>query len=79
MPKVGAGTSYGDRRRPPSVSYPSVRPRRSGPGGGTDRRDGDKVLAMLIRYHAGERRVWSLVRVPTPERGDARRAAHRAR
>ena len=33
----------------------------------TDRLDGDKLLAMLIRYGAGERRVWSVVRVPTPE------------
>jgi transposase len=40
----------------------------------TDRLDGDKLLAMLIRYHGGERRVWSVVRVPTPEQEDARRA-----
>ena len=40
----------------------------------TDRLDGDKLLAMLIRYHAGERRMWSVVRVPTPEQEDARRA-----
>ena len=40
----------------------------------TDRLDGDKLLAMLIRYRAGERRVWSVVRVPTPEQEDARRA-----
>jgi transposase len=40
----------------------------------TDRLDGDKLLAMLIRYGAGERRVWSVVRVPTPEEEDARRA-----
>jgi transposase len=40
----------------------------------TDRLDGDKLLAMLIRYGAGERRVWSVVRVPTPEQEDARRA-----
>ncbi|HKD53321.1 MAG TPA: hypothetical protein VKB72_03805, partial [Steroidobacteraceae bacterium] len=39
----------------------------------TDRLDGDKLLAMLIRYHAGERRVWSVLRVPTPEQEDARR------
>ena len=30
---------------------------------------------MLIRYDgAGERRAWSVVRVPTPEQEDARRA-----
>ena len=40
----------------------------------TDRLDGGKLLAMLIRYHAGERRVWSVLRVPTPEQEDARRA-----
>ena len=40
----------------------------------TDRLDGDKLLAMSIRYGAGERRVWSVVRVPTPEQEDARRA-----
>jgi transposase len=40
----------------------------------TDRLDGDKLLAMLIRYGASERRVGSVVRVPTPEQEDARRA-----
>jgi transposase len=39
----------------------------------TDRLDGDKLLAMLLRYAGGERRVWSVVRVPTPEQEDARR------
>ena len=39
----------------------------------TDRLDADKLLAMLIRYHAEELRVWSVVRVPTPE--EERRAA----
>ena len=41
----------------------------------TDRLDGDKLLAMLIRYHAGEPRVWSVLRVPTPEQEDARKFA----
>lgn len=40
----------------------------------TDRLDGDKLLSMLIRYHADEPRVWSVVRVPTLEEEDARRA-----
>jgi transposase len=40
----------------------------------TDRLDADKLLSMLIRYHAEEPRVWSVVRVPTPEEEDARRA-----
>src|SRR5262249_46870447 len=39
----------------------------------TDRLDGDKLLAMLIRYHAGERRVWSVLRVPTLRQEDGRR------
>jgi transposase len=40
----------------------------------TDRLDGDKLLSMLIRYRAEEPRVWSVVRVPTQEQEDARRA-----
>jgi transposase len=40
----------------------------------TDRLDGDKLLAMLLRYAGGERRVWSVVRVPTLEQEDERRA-----
>ena len=40
----------------------------------TDRLDGDKLLAMLLRYRVGERRLWSVVRVPTLEQEDARRA-----
>jgi len=40
----------------------------------TDHLDGAKLLAMLMRYHAGERRVWSVLRVPTPQEEDARRA-----
>jgi transposase len=39
----------------------------------TDRLDGDKLLAMLLRYHAGEARVWSVLHEPTPEDEDARR------
>ena len=33
----------------------------------TDRLDGGKLLTMLLRYLGGERRLWSVVRVPTPE------------
>src|SRR5216683_1408044 len=40
----------------------------------SDRLDADKLLAMLMRYAGGERRVWSVVRVPTVEEEDARRA-----
>jgi transposase len=39
----------------------------------SDRLDADKLLAMLMRYHGGERRVWSVVRVPAPQQEDARR------
>ena len=38
----------------------------------TDRLDGDKLLAMLLRHHGGER-VWSVLREPTPGDEDARR------
>jgi transposase len=38
----------------------------------TDRLDGDKLLAMLLRHHRGER-VWSVVHEPTSEEEDARR------
>jgi len=40
----------------------------------TDRLDADKLLAMLIRYHGGERRLWSVLRVPTLQQEDGRRA-----
>jgi transposase len=39
----------------------------------TDRLDGDKLLAMLMRYHGGETRVWSVLHEPTAEQEDARR------
>jgi transposase len=39
----------------------------------SDRLDAAKLLAMLMRYHGGERRVWSVVRVPSAEQEDARR------
>ena len=38
----------------------------------TDRLDGDKLLAMLLRHHVGER-VWSVLHEPTAEAEDARR------
>jgi hypothetical protein len=38
----------------------------------TDRPDAYKLLAMLIRHHAGER-VWSVLHEPSPEDEDARR------
>ena len=38
----------------------------------TDRLDADKLLAMLVRHHAGEH-VWSVAREPSREDEDARR------
>ena len=37
-----------------------------------DRLDGKKLLRMLMRYEAGEKGVWSVVRVPSIEAEDAR-------
>jgi transposase len=37
-----------------------------------DRLDLDKLLRMLVRHEAGEKKMWSVVRVPTPEEEDAR-------
>ena len=42
----------------------------------SDRLDARKLVSMLVRYHAGEREVWSVVRVPTGEDED-RRQPHR--
>jgi transposase len=38
----------------------------------TDRLDGQKLLAMLIRYHMGERTVWRVVQVPSVAEEDDR-------
>jgi transposase len=38
----------------------------------TDRVDAQKLLSQLIRFHNGEEKVWSVVRVPTPEQEDGR-------
>lgn len=40
----------------------------------TDRLDADKLLQLLLRYVHGEPRVWSVLREPTPEQEDQRRA-----
>lgn len=42
----------------------------------SDGLDARKLLGMLVRYHAGEPKVWSVVRVPTVE-GEDRRQLHR--
>lgn len=39
----------------------------------SDRLDGDKLLQMLMRYHGGEHRVWSVLHEPTPQQEDERR------
>jgi len=39
----------------------------------TDRLDADRLLWMLMRYHAGERRLWAIARIPSPEQEDERR------
>jgi transposase len=38
----------------------------------TDKMDLGKLLTMLMRYDHGERKVWSVVRVPTVEQEDSR-------
>ena len=38
----------------------------------SDRIDGDKLQSMLVRYHGGESRVWSVVRAPSPQQEDER-------
>jgi len=38
----------------------------------TDRVDARKLLQMLMRYHGGERKLWSVVRVPSAEAEDGR-------
>ncbi len=42
----------------------------------TDSLDVGKLLVMLMRYHSGQPKVWSVVRVPSPEEED-RRQLHR--
>src|SRR5262245_58708933 len=39
----------------------------------SDRIDGDKLLEQLMRYYRGEKKVWAVLREPTPEQEDARR------
>lgn len=39
----------------------------------TDRLDGDKLLAMLQRWHAGETRVWAVLHEPSVQQEDDRR------
>ena len=39
----------------------------------TDRLDGLKLLTMLMRHQGGEKKVWSVAKVPTPAQEDERR------
>ena len=38
----------------------------------TDRIDAGKLLGMLLRYHSGEKKMWSVVRVPRKEEENGR-------
>ena len=38
----------------------------------TDRLDVSKLLTMLMRYHNGEQKLWSIVHVPSPDEEDQR-------
>ncbi len=38
----------------------------------TDRMDVGKLLTMLMRYYQGEKKVWSIAHVPSPEEEDQR-------
>lgn len=44
----------------------------------TDKLDGQKLLTMLVRFVLGERRLWKVVRVPSPE-AEVLRQPHRER
>ena len=44
----------------------------------TDRMDTDRLLGLLVRYEAGERSAWSVVRAPSDGEEDARQL-HRER
>ena len=59
------------------VDSSSIEMPRRGRRAKTDRLDGQKLLGMLLRYLAGERAVWRVVRVPSEEHEDARHL-HRA-
>jgi transposase len=50
----------------------SIEVSRRGKNAKTDRLDVEKLLTMLLRYHAGESRVWSVVHVPSLAAEDQR-------
>jgi transposase len=47
------------------VDSASIEVSRRGKNAKTDRLDVEKLLTMLVRYHAGETRVWRVVHVPS--------------
>jgi transposase len=58
------------------VDSSSIEVKRRGRRKKTDRLDAGKLLSMLIRWHLGERQVWSVVQVPSVADED-RRQLHR--
>ena len=58
---------------PPRDNSASIEGNRHARRAKTDRLDCDKLRSMLMRYHTGERRVWAVARIPTPEQEDDRR------
>jgi transposase len=58
------------------VDSSSIEMNRRGRRTKTDRLDACKLVTMLLRVDAGERKVWSVVNVPTPVEED-RRQVHR--
>jgi transposase len=54
------------------VDSASIEVSRRGKQVKTDRLDVEKLLTMLLRYHGGEARVWSVVHVPSLEAEDQR-------
>jgi transposase len=58
------------------VDSSSIEVKRQGRRRKTDRLDAGKLLSMLLRWHQGERNVWSVVQVPSVADED-RRQLHR--
>ena len=54
------------------VDSASIEVKRRGKRRKTDRLDLGALLRLLIRYWGGEKKVWSVVQVPSPEAEDAR-------
>lgn len=54
------------------VDSASIEVSRRGKHAKTDRLDVEKLVTMLLRYHAGESRVWSVVQVPSLAAEDQR-------